>query len=36
MQEVSLDELMASKAGESDVSVVIDSQEELVLSLIHI
>ena len=31
MQEVSLDELMASKAGESDVSVVIDSQEELVV-----
>lgn len=29
MQEVSLDELMASKAGESDVPVVIDSQEEL-------
>lgn len=31
MQEVSLDELMASKAGESDVPVVIDSQEELVV-----
>lgn len=31
MQEVSLDELMASKAGESDVSVGIDSQEELVV-----
>lgn len=31
MQEVSLDELMASKARESDVPVVIDSQEELVV-----